>query len=194
MSMLEWPAQPTPGALVRLPLPLPPMLCEAVGYSHGGRYVALYWTAAGDELVYSDGSTTATGNWRPWRTLTDHALGLALLGPYRLGDSKREADHWLLADRWESTLDVGLADDVDALLASQPSEIAALPRGMPEGQAGELVDRAADAIAQRPSPADSEEITARLRREHELTDQLQRWLDYWFVHNLKRQLFEDPEP
>jgi hypothetical protein len=101
---------------------LPPVLCEAAGYTGGQRYVALWWTPLGDEMVLSDGTTTA-GGWRPaWLALREHPLGQALLAPYRLGDSGTDAEHHLLADRWHSTLHVGLAVDVDQLLAtSHPS-------------------------------------------------------------------------
>ena len=39
--MSGWPALPSPGELVRLPLPCPPQLIELSGYTGGGRLVAL---------------------------------------------------------------------------------------------------------------------------------------------------------
>ena len=59
-----------------------------------------------------------------------------VLGSYQLGDSDTEARHWLLADRWQQTLDVGLAFDVRQLLTSQPSELAAAAEILGADRAG----------------------------------------------------------
>jgi hypothetical protein len=48
-----------------------------------------------------------------------------VLGPYQLGSSDGEAEHWLLADRFNHALDVGLALDVRQRLATQPCGLAA---------------------------------------------------------------------
>jgi plastocyanin len=50
------------GELVRvpLPLPLPPILCEAAVYTGAGRDFAMYWTPFGDERVWSERTGTAT--------------------------------------------------------------------------------------------------------------------------------------
>lgn len=47
MSDPNWPDPPTAGRMVRLPLPLPPMLLDAAGYTGGARYVALFWMPTG---------------------------------------------------------------------------------------------------------------------------------------------------
>jgi len=67
----------------------------------GQRYLALWWTPLGDELMLSDGTTTSTGWWLAWLALREHPLGQAILGPYGLGDSET-AEH-VLAERWDST-------------------------------------------------------------------------------------------
>ena len=61
--MRVWPAPPTPGEFVRLPLPCPPQLVELLGYTGGARLIALSWSPFGDELMISDGSLTETGRW-----------------------------------------------------------------------------------------------------------------------------------
>lgn len=125
-SPTAWPDLPRPGDLVRLPLPLPPMLCEAADYRGSARYVAMHWTPYGDDLIVRDGTVTHTGYWPTWTTLRHHELGRLILGPYELGSSDGDqAVHWLLADRHAQTLDVGLERDVAQLLATQPSELAA---------------------------------------------------------------------
>jgi hypothetical protein len=124
--MRLWPALPTPGELVRLPLPCPPQLVELSGYTGGARLVALWWSPFGDELVISDGALTETGGWRGWLCFCEHPLAGLFLEPYRLGDSEDEGEHRLLVDRHLGTLDVGLARDIEQLLATQPSELHAL--------------------------------------------------------------------
>ena len=106
MSDPSWPDPPTAGRMVRLPLPLPPMLLDAAGYTGGARYVALFWMPYGDELMLADGQITATGWWPAFTTLAHHPLGQIILGPFELGLSDSEAAHWLLADRLAGTLDV----------------------------------------------------------------------------------------
>ena len=126
--MRVWPALPRPGELVRLPLPCPPQLIELSGYTGGARLVALWWSPFGDELMISDGTLTETGRWRGWLCFSGHPLARLFLEPYRLGDSDDEGEHRLLVDRYLGTLDVGLARDVEQLLATQPSELHALTR------------------------------------------------------------------
>jgi hypothetical protein len=127
--MAEWPGPPAPAEPVRLPLPLPPMLLDAVGYQGGARYVALrWWGGGGGDVLWSDGSMTVPGWWPAWRLLVrEHPLGRAIFAAYDLGDlhedPAEEAPHWLLCDRWEGTLDIGLARDVEQLLRTQPSEL-----------------------------------------------------------------------
>ena len=72
--MRVWPALPSPGELVRLPLPCPPQLIELSGYTGGGRLVALWWSPFGDELMICDG------------TLTDPWCGCSRLLGARPGD------------------------------------------------------------------------------------------------------------
>jgi hypothetical protein len=49
--MRVWPALPTPGELVRLPLPCPPQLIELSGYTGGARLIALWWSPRADRAV-----------------------------------------------------------------------------------------------------------------------------------------------
>ncbi len=108
-----------PGELIRLALPCPPQLVELSGYVGASRLIALWWSPCGDELMGSDGTLTATGSWRGWLCFCDHPLVRLFLEPYRLGDSDDEGEHRLLVDRHLGTLDVGLARDVEQLLATR---------------------------------------------------------------------------
>ena len=158
-----WPALPTPGELVRLPLPCPPQLIELSGYTGGARLVALWWSPLGDELMISDGTLTETGRWRGWLCFCRHPLARLFLEPYRLGDSDGEGEHRLLVDRYLGTLDVGLARDVEQLLATQPSELHALTADLSAGETEALLQRLLDVQGEHERAKSPRQLHAELR-------------------------------
>jgi hypothetical protein len=176
-----WPELPAAGELVRLPLPCPPQLIELSGYTGGGRLVALWWSPFGDELMISDGTLTETGRWRGWLCFSQHPLVGLFLEPYRLGDSDDDGEHWLLVDRYLGTLDVGLARDVEQLLATQPSELAALTIGLSAEETQALVQRLLDMQGERERANGPQQLHAEVRagwrREQELLEELTALLD-----------------
>lgn len=167
--------------MVRLPLQAPPGLVELSGYQGSARLVALSWTSFGDELLYRDGTVSGAGDWRGWLAFVEHPLGQAVLGPYELGSSESEAAHWLLIDREDRTLDIGLGLDVQQLLASQPSELCATCDGFDAEQVEWLIDSArAERLERemRRTPAQrGRGMRAALLREARLLDGLGRYLD-----------------
>ncbi len=176
--MAEWPDHPAPGHSVRLPLELAPMLLEALGYQGAARYVALRWSGgASGDVVYSDGTTTATGWWPAWRLLVSEHLGRAIFDGYDLGtrseDPADQAPHWLLCDRFEQTMWVGLARDIEALLCTQPSELHAAARIVGGEQVAAVLRRQ---LEQAPLPSRAQ-IEAQMRHKRALLDQLRGWLD-----------------
>ena len=178
----DWPALPVPGEFVRLALPCPPQLVELTGYDGPGRLVALWWSPFGDELMFSDGTLTATGHWRGWCCFCEHPLVRMFLDPYELGDSEDEGEHRLLVDRCLGTLDVGLARDVEQLLATQPSGVHALSAHLSGREARALLERALDdAHGERERAHSAEQLQAKVsawdRREQELLEQLRVLLD-----------------
>jgi len=179
--MRVWPALPAPGELLRLPLPCPPQLIELSGYTGGGRLVALWWSPFGDELMLSDGTLTETGRWRGWLCFSEHPLARLFLEPYRLGDSDDEGEHRLLVDRYLGTLDVGLARDVEQLLATQPSELAALTADLSAGETEALLGRLMDLRGERERAKGPRQLHAEVRGvwqwEQGLLDQLTVLLD-----------------
>jgi len=177
--MRVWPAFPAPGELVRLALPCPPQLVELSGYDGAGRLLALWWSPLGDGLMVSDGTLTTTGHWRGWLCFREHSLVRVFLEPYGLGDSDDEGEHRLLVDRYLGTLDVGLARDVDQLLATQPSELHALTAESSEGETQVLLRRALDVQAERAKSVAQlhAEVRAFRQREQELLEQLTALLD-----------------
>jgi hypothetical protein len=58
--------------LTPLPVPVPPMLAKAIGYTGDARYVTFNWTPYGDEAEYFDGRRSATGNWQAFLAYIQH--------------------------------------------------------------------------------------------------------------------------
>ena len=179
--MRVWPALPAAGVLVRLPLPCPPQLIELSGYTGAARLVALWWSPFGDQLMISDGALTETGRWRGWLCFSEHPLAGLFLESYRLGDSGDEGEHRLLVDRYLGTLEVGLARDVEQLLATQPSELGALSADLSPGEAKALLQRLSDVRGEGERGPSSRQLHAGVRavcqREQELLDELTELLD-----------------
>jgi hypothetical protein len=177
--MSAWAPLPTPGELVRLALPCPPQLVELSGYDGSARLIALWWSPLGDELMFSDGTLTAIGHWRGWLCFCEHPLVRVFLEEYQLGDSDEE--HWLLVDRYLGTLDVGLARDVEQLLATQPSELHALTAHPSATEAQAMLQRTLDAQVEHERATSAQELQAEVRawreREGELLEQLMDVLD-----------------
>jgi hypothetical protein len=156
-------------------------LVELSGYDGAGRLVAMWWTPLGDELMFSDGTITATGDYRGWLAFCAHPLTRLFLNPYQLGSSEHEAEHWLLVHRHLATLDIGLAHDVRALLATQPSEVHALTAELSPTDAAALLEHAFEDHAARERAKTPEQrgsaIRARYEREQELLRELEAVLD-----------------
>ena len=101
--------------------------------------------------------------------------------PYRLGDADDEGEHRLLVDRYLGTLDVGLARDVEQLLATQPSELHALTAELSAGETEQLLQRPLDGQGERERAKGPQELHAEVRvvwqREQELLEELTALLD-----------------
>ena len=173
----SWPAQPAHGEFVVLPLDVPPTLLEAVGYDGDARYVALWHL--GDDVMVSDASSTRSGRWRGLEAFIAHPLGRALLGPYQLmagadgGDPYIGAPHRLLVDRWEQSVAVGEAADVEAFIRSQPNTLAALTEGMEPSAVEALVTE----HLHRTPHVDVEAVLAGMAAADEACEAVERWLD-----------------
>lgn len=89
---------------VRLSVPVPPGLAQAIGYRGEARWVAFHWEPSGDESFYDDGRTSGTGS--PWAYLAvvRHPAVAPELSPYDLGSSDSVATECLLLDRGEGVL------------------------------------------------------------------------------------------
>lgn len=100
------------------PLPLGTELARMCGYEGGARWVALYWEPAGDEVMWDDGLSSATGEWYPFLEYTGRAPIRAAL-PYNLGSSDGPATAKLLIYMPTGTVYVGATSWVDRFLYSQ---------------------------------------------------------------------------
>jgi hypothetical protein len=187
--MPAWPEQPARGEFVVLPLCLPPQLLDAVGYDGEARFVALWH--CGDDILIGDGTSSGTGRWRRgFEVFYYHPLVQALLRPYQLlapdHDPYLDPPHSLLADRWDKTLAVGQAGDVDAFVHSQPSALAALAEGLDPEEITRLVDE----VMRQPPSIDMADVLADMAVADRLGDELCAWLD----RSLTELRREEPAP
>jgi hypothetical protein len=161
--------EPNGPTVIRLDLPVPPMLEEALGYAGTARWVAFYWLPGGDELMYDDGLLSADGQWHAWLLFKYHPRIAPSLAPYALGNSEEEARHWLLLDRDTRTVYVGNARAVQQFLRQVTPPVFTT-------EAVEALLAALDS-----PPLSLEELSARvaqaLHRQHQLEQALQAWLD-----------------
>jgi hypothetical protein len=141
----------------------------------------MWWTPLGDELMFSDGAVTPTGNYRGWLSFCVHPVTRLFLNAYELGSSEPEAEHWLLGDRHLATVEVGSAHDVRALLATQPSVPHALSAELSPTDAAAMLEHAFDDyVAREPAKAPEQgggDMRARYEREQELLRDLETVLD-----------------
>ena len=161
-------------------MPAPPMLAEAIGYPGRARYVVLYWTPYGDEVIYTDGRLSADGHWHAWLLFTRHRTIAPHLQAYNLGSSDEEATHWLLVDRETCVLYVGTPGEVLRVLRGQYADQA--PDGKPQGEGisdeitlddfRSLIDSFVEISGPKPA-----EIIEAMRKQDALTEELRVWLD-----------------
>src|SRR5918999_2699038 len=95
---------PEQEGLLPLSIPVPPSLAEALGYGGEERFLALWWEAAADAIMWSDGRTTTSGWRHGFLAYAQHPQVEPYLAPYDLGSREAPAAHYLLLDlvdrRW----------------------------------------------------------------------------------------------
>lgn len=176
-------------AAVQLPLAAPPELAETLGYHGQSRFVAFWWTPYGDELSWTDGQIWACGaNWHAWLAFIRHPLVRAVLAvaadeagrePFEFGSSDTEARDALLVDRWEGTLEAGPIPELEQVLRSQPSELAAVKEHYAISDEEMIAQLVAAHEAQVSRPADEilAEAQQRIEEDSVREQALAQWLD-----------------
>ncbi|MDB5313179.1 MAG: hypothetical protein JWO38_7381 [Gemmataceae bacterium] len=153
-----------------LPIPVPPMLEQAVGVPDApARYVGLYW-GEGDELYFTDGRTSGTGHGYAFLLYRRHPAVEPSLAGYHIGACDQPADHWLVLDRQARRLAVAPVAMARDLLRGQwpPSD----PATLSEADWRAIVDH----LRSRPVPT-MEQLFAALQEQRQVEKELVTWLD-----------------
>lgn len=108
---------PLPGLSVGLPVP--PDLLETFGYGGDARFVAVYWSPCGDEVVCADGRSSGTGQSWAFLAYRRHRAVAPLLVGLPLGYSDEAATHCLVFDRTSGRASVAPLAEAQAFLQAQ---------------------------------------------------------------------------
>lgn len=158
-----------------LPLPLSPVLVEALGCTGGQRYVALWWSPNGNRLMWWDGATLGHGNAFAWLLLLGHPFGEKVLGGFDFGSADREGRHALLLDHGEGRVYACTHAAVERLLGTESPASRAEAAAADLDEVHELVSAALRGEASRARATG--ELEAVLRRQADLVARLRNWLD-----------------
>lgn len=168
--------------LTPLPIPVPPMLEQALGYDHEhpSAWVGFYWEPAGDEARYADGQRAGDGDWSAYLLYVRHARVAPHLAGYNLGSSDEPAAHYLLLDRRERRRYVAPARAAREHLRAQWSwDKRPAAEWTPEDWARV---QASVEEAMRQAPRQSQagivaEVRARMAAQRRLCEELAAWLN-----------------
>ena len=166
--------------LTTLPIPVPPMLEEAIGYDGNGRYVAFYWTPGGDEVCFDDGRFFSTGEWDAYLLFTRHRVIAPALSGHNLGDSDTEADEWMILDREARQLSIAPGSRAGRLLAEQwPHEPQGEPVTMTQEEMMQAVMEALNVQnwTQVQTTINTDEIMQKMQAHQQLVAEMGAWLD-----------------
>jgi hypothetical protein len=161
-----------------LPVPVPPMLEETLGYMGKARLVAFYWTPMGDEAMVDDGVQSGDGEWPAYRGFVEHPKIEPQLRAYDLGSSDGEARHWLVLDREARALYALPVRTAAALLHQQ---WAGRPDAPPVLESPEEVAALLDAITDvanwQEATIDMAAVERRMEEEGARLEAMLGWLD-----------------
>lgn len=118
---------------------IPPNLLPALAITTPARYIALYWTPAGDEATWFDGRTGGDCNWWAYQSYFQHILILnaftdAGILPWALGSSDTDPTHWAILDTAETKLYAAPVAAAEPLLHAQWPALA-----IPDDQLSQLL-------------------------------------------------------
>jgi hypothetical protein len=182
------------------------MLEQAIGYAGQARFVAFYWTPAGDEAMYADGQTSADGEWTGYLAFVDHPAALLHMAGYRdkLGSSDDHATHWLILDRKARAISACEAVEARHFLRQQWPALAetigadGFPPITPE-EWQTVVERLNAMLRDIPTPTLAPDlpdligdrgIMARLDAQERLCAEMTAWLDQQLPPDWKQNLLD----
>lgn len=150
------------------------MLAKAIGYKGDARFISLHWTPYGDEVDYSDGRVSATGNWHAFLAYTQHPAVAPQLSEYNFGSSDSEATHALIFDTEKLTLAVAPVKEVAAFLDTQWPPLPKIR--MSREEYTEMAQQIKKQMRQS-QDIDVAEIEKRINETYALIEKFQEWLD-----------------
>ena len=162
---------PLPG--VPIDLPLPPSLCETLGYQHDARFVSLRWSY--DHLIVDDGRSSSTGAGWTFAQYTRHRAVAGLLSGFDLGGSDHEAASVLLLDREANRASICPLREARAFLRDQYPPVAPMtPEQRAEAvrQFEEMVDS-----GWREEKVDMADVVRAMAEQRGRVGRMMAWLD-----------------
>lgn len=100
-------------------IPLPNELDRAFGYRGDARYVAFYHSDLGDDVVFSDGRSSGSGNTWAFSAFRRHPAVCPLLCDTNLGYSDVTAEECLIIDREGRRASIARLEEVQPFLQAQ---------------------------------------------------------------------------
>jgi hypothetical protein len=98
---------------------IPNELDRVFGYRGDARFVGFYFTPMGDDVVYTDGASSGSGQTWGYLAFKRHRAVAPHLSAYDLGSSEEDATHMLLVDREERRAAVAPVAEAREFLATQ---------------------------------------------------------------------------
>lgn len=157
-----------------LDLTLPPELALAFGYRGDARFVGFRWSPLGDQLAYSDGVSSGTGEGWAFLAFKRHRHIAPLLEPFALGSSETDATHWLLIDRKASRAAVVPAVEARHFLVGQHP-----PEPILTHEQRETIRAEMDRLLQewRDRPVDRDAVAAEIAEQQRRVARMVAFLD-----------------
>lgn len=103
----------------KVDVPLPPSLCETLGYLGDARFVCFFFSPCGDEAEFDDGRSSGTARTWAFIAYRNHRAVAPLLQPYNLGYSDADAEHAIIIDRQENRASVSPIREARRFLDAQ---------------------------------------------------------------------------
>ncbi len=165
-------------AYTPLPVPVPPMLEAALGYTGSARLVAFYWEPAGDEARFDDGVVNDDGDWEAYIGFVNHPQVKSRLGAFDPGSSEGKARQWLVLDRQARALYALPVYEAAGLLHQQWATRAGHPVGLESPEDLQAVLAAfTDERGWQEVTVDLAVVEQRMREQGERLSEMLAWLD-----------------